>query len=215
MRLPTEVKRKEIEKLPSTWSDIDFSNFQNNEKLYWFQYRRIEPWLLKDTKEIKEKAESMFGLIAMVCIGVEFLSKFRYGVDQPNIYFPLFLEEYLDKSFKKQVANTYHPNPVPSGYERWFYNKSNLKYSEIFYFGMRNQLTHRFLLRHAVLIEPKLRFLTWERAKRRLLVDSRFLHLKFDIGVRKYLSQLWRSTPGNPLYDNFFLMFVDNFERKF
>lgn len=170
---------------------------------------------MKDTKAIKEKAESMFGLIAMVCIGVEFISKFRYGKDEPNVYFPLFLEEYLDVGFKKQITNTYNPNPTPSPYEKWFYKKPKLKYSEIFYFGMRNQLTHRFLLRHAVLIEPMPRFLTWERAKRRLLVDSRFLHINFDNGIRKYLSQVWKSTPGNSIYQNFFLMFADNFERKY
>lgn len=211
MRLPSDTRRKEILGLPSAWSDVDFASFSDSDKLYWFHYRRVEPWLLNDTKEIKEKAESMFGLIAMVCIGVEFLSKFRYGIDNPPIYFPMFLEEYLHGGFKTDVANPYHPTPIPPR-ERWFYSKPRVKYSELFYFGMRNQLMHRFLLRHTVLIEPRDKFLTWERSRRRLLVDARFLHIHFDNGVRKYLSQLWESRPGTPLYNNFFAIFTENFE---
>lgn len=215
MRLPSKERRDEIDKLPSTWSDVDFTGFRDNEKLYWFQRRRIEPWLLKDTKAIKEKAESMFGLLAMVSIGVEFLSRFRYGTDNPPVYFPRFLEEYLDKKFRYEVANPYHPTaPVP-GRERWFYAKTRVKYSEIFYFGLRNQLMHRFLLRHSVLIEPSSRFLTWERRKKRLLVDTRFLLIHFDNGVRKYMAELWKARPGTALYDNFFAAFTENFERGY
>lgn len=212
---PTEQRKREIDKMPSTWNDIDFSSFQPNEKLYWFHYRRIEPWLLKDTKEIKEKAESMFGLIALVCIGVEFLSKFRYGIDQSNIYFPRFLEEYLYPKFSYEIRNPYHPSHSIPPREKWFYSKTKLKYSEIFYFGMRNQLMHRFLLRHAVLIQPQNSFLEWERNKKRLLVDSRFLHVYFENGVRKYLAELWRSNPGTGLYNNFLNIFTENFERGY
>ena len=71
------------------------------------------------------------------------------------------------------------------------------------------------MLRHTVLIEPQSRFLTWERNKKRLLVDARFLQIHFDNGVRKYLSQLWKSSPGTPLYDNFLATFTENFERGY
>ena len=52
---------------------------------------KIHPWLLGDTKRFKEVAESMFDLATMVCIGVEFLSKFRYATDQSNVYSPFIL----------------------------------------------------------------------------------------------------------------------------
>jgi hypothetical protein len=215
MKLPTLKRREEILKLPSTWSDVDFASYLPNEKLYWFQYRRVEPWLLNDTRQIKEKAGSMFGLIAMVCIGVEFLSKFRYGNGNSNVIFPTFLEEYLNKDFSRTVANTYNPNPPPTRQENWFYSKPNLKYSEIFYFGMRNHLMHRFQLTHSVLIEPRPRFLSWERKKRRLLVDARMLLVDFENGVLKYLSDVWKSNPGDTIYNNFYNLFTENYQRTY
>lgn len=215
MKKPTQKRIEEISKLPSTWSDIDFSTFNDNDKLYWFENRRLIPWLLNDTKQIKEKAESMFGLAAMVCIGIEFISKFRYAQDKPNIYFPMFVEEYVDSYFKKTISNPYSPNPPPTRYENWFYQKTKLKYSEIFYFGLRNQLTHNFMFRHTVLIEPIGSFLKWERKKKRLLVDSRYLHIKFDNSIRKYIEEVWKSDTSSNIYQNFFKTFVYNYERKF
>ncbi len=217
LKHPNKKRVEEIAKLPSTWDDIDFSTFQDNEKLYWFEERRIESWLLNDTKKIKQKADSMFGLVAMVCIGVEFLSKFRYGNgnSNSNIDFPNFLEEYIDRGFKKEINNPYKPIPPATNREKWFYSKPKIKYSEIFYFGMRNQLMHKFCFVHSVLIEPIPRFLMWEKKKKRLLVDSRLLEIYFENGVRKYISQVWKSSPGSPIYDSFFEMFSENFERKF
>lgn len=215
MQTPKKDKRKKIDQLPSTWSDVDFSSMQDNEKLYWFESRRINAWLINDTKKIKEKGESMFGLAAMVCVGVEFLSRFRYGKDKPNEYFPKFLEEYLDKKFKYKVKKPYNPNPPANNYEKWFYTKPYLKYSEIFYFGLRNQLIHNFLLRHTVIIEPLSTLLKWERKKKRLLVDVRYLLISFENGINKYLKELWKSKKGEEIYENFFSVFTLNFQRKF
>lgn len=214
MKKPTRKQKERIDKLPSTWSDVDFSSFTDGEKLYWFEQRRVVPWLLGDTKRIKEKAESMFGLGAMVCIGVEFLSKFRYAKDESNVYFPLFLEEYIDKGFKREIKQPY--SNVPKGNrDKWFYNKKEVKYSEIFYLGIRNQLLHKFLLRHTVLIEPLSAFLKWERKKKRLLVDTRFLLIAFENGINKYIQQLWGAKPNSDIYKNFFITFSDNFEKKY
>lgn len=214
MRIPTKKQRDKIDNFPSTWSDVDFSKLHDNEKLYWFEHRRILPWLIEDTKRIKEKASSMFGLAAMVCVGVEFLSKFRYAKDQSNKYFPIFLEDYLDKRFKKEIKQPYHSKQIRSK-EKWFYNKQKVKYSEVFYFGVRNQLVHKFLLRHSVLIEPLSSFLKWERKKKRLLVDARMLLVCFENGVNKYLKQLWLAKKNTDIYKNFFASFSINFERKF
>lgn len=145
MKKPYKKQAEKIDKFPSTWSDIDFSKLSDSEKLYWFEQRRVMPWLVGDTRRIKEKAESMFGLAAMVCIGIEFLSKFRYAKDESNIYFPLFLEEYIDARFKREVNQPY-PKAQKGNRDRWFYNKQKVKYSEIFYLGIRNQLLHKFLL---------------------------------------------------------------------
>lgn len=215
MKFPIDKRKREILQEVPIYSDIDFSKYKDNEKLFWFQEKRVIGWLLNDTRKIKEEAKSMFGLVAMVCIGVEFLSKFRYGKDDPKVYFPLFLEEYLDYNFRKEIKNVYKPVPPPTKFEKRFYNKQKLKYSEIFFFGMRNQLMHRFLFRHSVLIEPQLRFLTWKRKKKRLLVDSRFLLIKFENGVMKYLNQIWESRPSSILYKNFFTIFSENFERTY
>lgn len=214
MRKPPVRQRKKIDNLPSTWSDVDFSNFSESEKLYWFEQRRILPWLIRDTRRIKEKAESMFGLAAMVCIGVEFLSRFCYAKDKSNKYFPLFLEEYIDKRFRKKIKQPY-TRVHKSDRDKWFYNKKVVKYSEIFYLGIRNQLTHKFLLRHAVLIEPLPTFLKWERKKKRLLVDTRVLLVKFENGVNKYIQELWKASSDSVIYKNFFKIFSENFEKKF
>lgn len=214
MRLPTKKQREKIDHFPSTWSDVDFSKLADNEKLYWFENRRIMPWLIEDTKRIKEKAGSMFGLAAMVCVGVEFLSKFRYAKDEPNKYFPIFLEEYLNRRFKKEIKQPYAPQKIENR-EKWFYNKKKVKYSEVFYFGIRNQLVHKFLLRHSVLIEPLTSFLKWERKKKRLLVDTRMLLVCFENGIHKYLKQLWRANKNSDIYKNFFTLFASNFEKKF
>ncbi|MDP3987755.1 MAG: hypothetical protein Q8P80_01280 [Candidatus Levybacteria bacterium] len=214
MKKPTQKQMGKIDKFPSTWSDVDFSKLSDSEKLYWLEQRRIIPWLLGDTKRIKEVAGSMFGLAAMVCVGVEFLSKFRYANDQSNLYFPLFLEEYIDVRFKKEIKQPYAK--VSSGdRDKWFYNKQKVKYSEIFYFGIRNQLLHKFLLRHTVLIEPLPTFLKWERGKKRLLVDTRVLLVVFENGVYKYLQQLWKAKSNSDIYKNFFVMFTENFEKKY
>ncbi len=214
MITPTKKRKVMIDLFPSTWSDIDFSKLADNEKLYWFENRRILPWLIEDTKRIKEKAGSMFGLAVMVSVGVEFLSRFRYAKDEPNKYFPLFLEDYLSKQFKKEIKQPYHPAQIGSR-EKWFYKKQKVKYSEIFYFGIRNQLVHKFLLRHSVLIEPLPNLLKWERKKKRLLVDTRMLLVCFENGIHKYLTQLWHAKTNSDIYRNFFSSFSTNFERKF
>jgi len=216
MKKPSLKRQGEIKKVVPTWSDIDFTKWTDSDKLYWFEYWRIESWLINDTKRIKEKADSMFGLIAMVCIGVESLSRYRYGSSEKdsNKYFPLFLEEYISAGFKKEITNTYI-KPTPLDFGKWFYEKPKLKYSEIFYFGMRNQLMHQFLLRHSVLNQPQQRFLIWERKKKRLVVDSRDLLTYFENGVIKYMAEIWKSVPGATVYDNFFKIFAENFERKY
>lgn len=214
MKKPTKKQITRIDELPSTWSDVDFSKLSDSEKLYWFEHRRVSPWLVGDTRRIKEKAESMLGLGAMVCIGIEFLSKFRYAKDESNIYFPLFLEDYIDNGFKKKISQPY--SSVPKGNrDTWFYNKREVKYSEIFYLGIRNQLLHKFLLRHTVLIEPLETFLKWERKKKRLLVDTRVLLVNFENGVTKYIKQLWKADSSSDIYKNFFKMFTENFEKKY
>lgn len=214
MKKPTKKQREKIDEFPSTWSDVNFSTLSDSEKLYWFEHRRVMPWLVGDTRRIKEKAESMLGLGAMVCIGIEFLSKFRYAKDESNIYFPLFLEEYIDKRFKKKISQPY--SKVQKGNrDKWFYNKKEVKYSEIFYLGIRNQLLHKFLLRHTVLIEPLEIFLKWERKKKRLLVDTRVLLVNFENGANKYIQQLWKAAPNSDIYKNFFTMFSENFEKKY
>lgn len=214
MKKPTKKQMSRIDELPSTWSDVDFSKLSDSEKLYWFEHRRVMPWLVGDTRRIKEKAESMLGLGAMVCIGIEFLSKFRYAKDESNVYFPLFLEEYVNNRFKRKITQPYAS--VPNGNrDKWFYNKGEVKYSEIFYLGIRNQLLHKFLLRHAVLIEPLPTFLRWERKKKRLLVDTRVLLVNFENGVNKYIQQLWKATSTSDIYKNFFKMFTENFEKKY
>lgn len=214
MKKLTAKQIKKIEELPSTWSDVDFSKFSDSEKLYWFENRRVIPWLIGDTRRIKEKAESMLGLGAMVCVGIEFLSKFRYAKEESNECFPLFLEEYIDTCFKKKIKQPYAK--VPKGNrDKWFYNKTEVRYSEIFYLGIRNQLLHKFLLRHAVLIEPLPTFLKWERKKKRLLVDTRVLLVNFENGVNKYIQQLWKAAPSSDFYKNFFTMFTENFEKNY
>lgn len=214
MKKLTKRQSEVIDGLPSTWSDIDFSRFSDSEKLYWFEHRRVTPWLVGDTRRIKEKAESMLGLGAMICIGIEFLSKFRYAKEESNIYFPLFLEDYVSSDFKRKISQPY--SSVPRGNrDKWFYNKSEVKYSEVFYLGIRNQLLHKFLLRHAVLIEPQPTFLKWERKKKRLLVDTRLLLVHFENGVNKYIQQLWEASPSSDVHKNFFKMFSENFEKKY
>lgn len=214
MKKLTAKQIKKIEELPSTWSDVDFSKFSDSEKLYWFENRRVIPRLIGDTRRIKEKAESMLGLGAMVCVGIEFLSKFRYAKEESNECFPLFLEEYIDTRFKKKIKQPYAK--VPKGNrDKWFYNKAEVRYSEIFYLGIRNQLLHKFLLRHAVLIEPLPTFLKWERKKKRLLVDTRVLLVNFENGVNKYIQQLWKAAPSSDFYKNFFTVFTENFEKNY
>lgn len=214
MKTITKSQQEKIAKFSSTWSDIDFSKLSPEEKFYWFEEFRLKSWLVADTKRIKEKAGSMFGLVAMVSVGVELLSRFRYNKDQPTVYFPKFLEEYVDKNFKYEVNQPYQP-PKVDPREKWFYDKGKLKYSEIFYFGMRNQLMHNFLFRHTVLIEPIPSFLKWERKKKRLLVDARILLVKFEDAVNKYIEELRKAKPSSDIYKNFFKQFEENYERKF
>lgn len=214
MNAPTKKRKELISHFPSTWSDIDFSKLSDKEKLYWFENRRILPWLIEDTKKIKEMAGSMFGLALMVSAGVEFLSRFRYEKDKPNKYFPIFLEDYLSKQFKKEILQPYNPEQIENR-EKWFYKKQKIRYSEIFYFGIRNQLVHKFLLRHSVLIDHLPKLMKWEREKKRLIVDTRMLLICFENGVYKYLAQLWRAKKNTDIYRNFFSAFSTTFERKF
>ena len=140
MKSLSKERKKYIESLPSTYTDVDFIKdlVAIEDRAYWFQKRRIEAWLLKDTRYIVEKGESMFGLAAMIFIGVETLSCFAYG-DEPfntsspkhaSKRFPAFLEKYVDTSFKKVRRGTVD-----------FHDKRNAardpRDSQIFYRGMR------------------------------------------------------------------------------
>ena len=205
MKLPTNKKAEQILIEPSTYSDIDFSKYKDNEKLFWFQEKRIDSWLIKDTKNIKYKAESLLGLAAMISIGVETLSQFRYGTtSNSDKFFPRFLENYIDPKFKTEVKS---PFPEDKG--------GTTTYSKVFYFGIRNKLMHSFLFRYAVFIEPLNDSLVWETNKNRLLVDARRLLINFEDGVNKYMAEVWQAKRNSVIYKNFFKVFNLSYKKLY
>ena len=171
--------------------------------------------MIHDVKSVIHNGKSYWGLGALVTIGIDTLSKFRYGYsEKPDIErnsFQKFLEVYISPKFKKTIKTPFR-KPNLKGLGSWFYKPSNLKYSEIFFFGFRNYLVHRFCFRYNFLIDPQDHFLRWKPQKLILSIDARRLLVNFEDGVRKYMRVMEKSNVGNEIYDNFFKMFSGTFE---
>lgn len=203
-----------IESLPPSYTQVDFKKDLKavEDRAYWFQQKRIEGWLLKDTRYVVDKGDSIFGLAALVFIGIETLSCFVYGDEQndtnsikhPSKRFPAFLEEYMDSSFRtvRRCTVDFKDGRPPV---------KNPKDSIIFYRGLRNSLMHSFSFRRAELRMPMEEFKRWEPSKKILKIDARRLLIKFEDSVHRYMRALWKSKPGDYIYKNFNEMFDRNF----
>ena len=214
----TFKKNKNLSRLPSVYNNINFTTLTDSQKIDWFIKKRIEAWLINDTRKIKTKGKSLFGLVAMVCIGVEALARFRYGDNlKSNKRFPKFLEEYVDSDFGMEIDNKFVPNPPLTGDEdlKWFYKSSRIRYSQIFYVGMRNQLMHNFAFKHSMLIEPRKSLLRWNSRNKILYVEADQLLDCFEKGIKKYSDELENSRVGDDIHTNFIEIFRSNFMREF
>lgn len=210
----TEARKTYIKNLPSSHTSVDFINDIKSveERAYWFQKNRIEGWLLKDTRCVVEKGESMLGLAALIFIGIETLSSFTYGYKVKSLVrFPKFLEEYVDKSFSIERETVIDFKEFNFRDQIDFEPEVNPTDSLIFYKGMRNSLMHSFSFKSAELRMPMVTFKRWEPSKKVLRIDARRLLIKFEDSVHKYMRKLWNSNPNDDIYENF----KEMFERSF